>query len=312
MHRDDKLAIVVFTNRKDFCLSKICISSIRHFYPDVNIFLVKDFLNGDFNTKNIQRAFGVEVLKMPRRYYGWGAAKVHFLFDQRFAGKKFLCLDADTIFTGKVLDSLQSRKEEFLVNAVAFALPIASEEKDLYIDPEKVTRYYPDYQYPGYFFNTGQLVGTPGLLSKELLAPSFDVDVYPFYTHRDAFKLVDQAVLNAVLPVYSSRENKNIGQCTFMQWSVSFFNKHPDIDINELVENKYPWIIHYAGDVRSCQIEKMRGFILLQSFRKKYYQQLSGIGIIKDKIQDYLYDRHFLTRLLYRKNWLLMKIKKLA
>ncbi len=306
-----KLAIAIFTNRKDFSLAKICVSSIRHFYPTVEIFLIKDLLNGNFNSKNLQKAFNVGELKMSHKFFGWGAAKVHFLFNEKFKNKRYLCLDADTIFVGEVLKLLDNRKEDFVINAVEFKTPLSDEAKDLYIDPELVVKYYPDYKYPGYFFNSGQFLGRPGLLSQEILAPSFNVADYPFYKNRDAFKLVDQAVLNAVLPVYSYRQNREIGQADFMRWSVTFFNTYPGLKMKDLHTETFPFIVHYAGDNRTHKIQMMKGYALLADFRRAYHSRLTRNEIMFEKLQDTLCAPGLLTKTLYRKNWAIIKLKKL-
>ena len=56
-----EISIVVFCNAKDYFLTKICVASIRHFYPDIEILLVKDELNGKFSTRILERNFKVKV-----------------------------------------------------------------------------------------------------------------------------------------------------------------------------------------------------------------------------------------------------------
>ncbi len=310
MGTDNSISIVVFTNRKDYSLSKICIASVRHFYPSIEIFIVKDLLNGNFSSRYLERAFNVKPLSLGRKYFGWGAAKVHFFYYKQLPPKRFLALDADTIFVGPVLNIFENAGQDFVVNAEPCQVPFSDEVKGLYLDPAKVQKYYPGYEYPGYFFNTGQLLGKPGLLSKELLAPSFDTDHYPFYKNRDAFKLVDQAVLNAVIPLYASREKKSIGQLHYMKWSVSFFNNNSQLSMEDIDKHAFPFIIHYAGDTRSHEIRLMKGFTLLSAFRNEYYSRLGKIEIMFDRLQDKLCASGLLTQILYRKNWVVIKIGK--
>jgi hypothetical protein len=299
--------IVVFANRRDFCLTKICVASIRYFYPEVKILLVKDLLNGNFNTSRLQQAFNIKVLHTRKKFYGWGAAKVHFLLNQEVPQERYLCLDSDTIFVGKVLEIINKTSSPFVVNAVKFDPPIQAPEIELYVCPESVKEHYPDYEYPGYFFNTGQIVVTPGIIDKGLLFPSFDVDNYPFYKNRDVFRLVDQAVLNAILPVLSKRKNIKIGTCHFMEWSVTFFSDNYNCKFEDLIHKSFPFIIHYAGDIRTFKLEEMRGAQILITYRQQYYANLSKAEIWKDKLQDKLYSVNWVTQVLYRKNWLLMK-----
>ncbi|WP_394771887.1 hypothetical protein [Mucilaginibacter sp.] len=58
------LTVVVCCNRKDVFLARICIASIRYYYPDIDIELVKDSGNGTFNTYELEKYFGVKVVDL--------------------------------------------------------------------------------------------------------------------------------------------------------------------------------------------------------------------------------------------------------
>jgi hypothetical protein len=119
---------------------------------------------------------------------------------------------------------------------------------------------------------------------------------------------VDQAVLNAILPVLSKRANIKIGTCHFMEWSVTFFSDKSNCTFKNLIRNSFPLIIHFAGDIRTYKLEKMKGAEILITYRQQYYANLSKAEIWKDKLQDKLYSVNWVTQVLYRKNWLLMKL----
>jgi hypothetical protein len=53
------LTIVVCCNKKDFFFARICIASIRYYYPDINIELIKDPGNGKFNSGELEKYFNV-------------------------------------------------------------------------------------------------------------------------------------------------------------------------------------------------------------------------------------------------------------
>jgi hypothetical protein len=75
---NNEITIVVFANAKDFFLTKICIASIRYFYPDVEIFIVKDELNGKFYSRTLEKKFNTKELKLSKKYFGWGGQ--NFIF----------------------------------------------------------------------------------------------------------------------------------------------------------------------------------------------------------------------------------------
>ena len=99
-HSPDVMKIVITVNKNDVWFCKICVASIRFYYPDVPILLLKDELNGRFSTVEIERYWKVQLITFPITKFGWSAAKMHLYTDPRFAGQKFLVLDADIIMVG--------------------------------------------------------------------------------------------------------------------------------------------------------------------------------------------------------------------
>ena len=99
------LTVVGSCHRKDFYLAKICIASIRYYYPDINIELVKDSENGSFNTSDLEKYFNVQSVDLGIPKMGWGGAKFHYLY-QKPASKKILILDADIVFIGPFLERM--------------------------------------------------------------------------------------------------------------------------------------------------------------------------------------------------------------
>src|SRR5258706_3031366 len=97
--------IVIVCHRNDFFLAKALVASIRYYYnDDVNIFLVKDLLNGHFSTKEMEKCFNVAVLDLGISEYGWCSAKIRVVQSKKLRGRRVLLLDADIVFTGKRLE----------------------------------------------------------------------------------------------------------------------------------------------------------------------------------------------------------------
>lgn len=48
-------AVYINTHRYDYKLTCICVASVRYWYPDIEIYLIKDYRRGDFNTSLLQR-----------------------------------------------------------------------------------------------------------------------------------------------------------------------------------------------------------------------------------------------------------------
>ena len=306
MNKD--LSIVIFANRKDFFLTKLCISSIRFYYPDIEIFLIKDKLNGDFNTSLLRRKFKVKLLKLGKKYFGWSAAKIHFILDRNIPVKRYLCLDSDIIFIGHVIEELEKTEGEFVFNPQFLEPPFTNYVKEIFLNPEEVKTYFPDYEYPGYFFNGGQTIVTPGIINEKHLSDCFNSKKYPYYKNRNIFKVVDQSILNAVIPVLRKRENIKVSTVEFMKLSCEFFKNEENDDIIKLHNMKLPYIVHYAGDVRTPNLDKMKGSKVLKEFKKMYYSEMSNFEQSYDRIQDFLTTNSLLTKILYKKNRFIIEV----
>ncbi len=58
--------IYIICHKLDFFLTKIAVASIRYYYPDVEINLIKDELNGDFATKDLEKYFKVKIVQLEK------------------------------------------------------------------------------------------------------------------------------------------------------------------------------------------------------------------------------------------------------
>jgi len=309
MSNASPIAVAVFANRQDYWFTKLCVASIRFYYPAVRIYLIKDKLNGDFDTGILTRHFDVEVLDLGRNFYGWAAAKVQFVAHNRLQAGRYLILDSDIILAGKVLDKLEANPAEMIVQAEPYKEPFPPSVGKDYFDPAAVKACYADYEYPGFFFNSGQMVITSGLVSRDAFGDTFDFDKYPYYTKRNLFPTVDQSILNYVLPKVAKQKAARLFGDDFMLWSVKFF-EDPTADNVATIDSPegLPYLIHYAGDTRTYKIGEMRGSRMLTFFREFYYSRLTPTERRRSDRQDRRFANKRYTKLLYKKNRLLMKL----
>src|SRR5687767_15243272 len=94
--------IFVNTYKYDFHFARLCIASIRYWYPDIPIYLIKDEKEGVFDTTGTEKIWNVKVLDIPRKKFGWGYGKLEVLFSD--SKESFLVIDADAVLTGPVID----------------------------------------------------------------------------------------------------------------------------------------------------------------------------------------------------------------
>src|SRR5262245_40475427 len=111
-HHNSVDVIYLAACSRDARLTRICVASIRYFYPEVPIkILAGDILQRGL-ADELRRYWRVEVADLPTGDYGWGLIKLEPLFAP--AGQRFLVCDVDTIFTGYVLDVRAKSDAAFL------------------------------------------------------------------------------------------------------------------------------------------------------------------------------------------------------
>jgi hypothetical protein len=59
-------------------LTRICVASIRYWYPEIPIIIVKALIEGDFDTTELEQSFNVTVFPQNAQSYGWGFSKFDF------------------------------------------------------------------------------------------------------------------------------------------------------------------------------------------------------------------------------------------
>ena len=61
-------------------LARICVASIRYWYPEVPICLLRDHGRGAVDTRELETAWQAEAMDSDPRYSGWGTTKLSLLF----------------------------------------------------------------------------------------------------------------------------------------------------------------------------------------------------------------------------------------
>jgi hypothetical protein len=276
--------ILICCVKKDYHLAKICVASIRYFYPDVAIYLLKDEGEGNFSTKELETCFGVRLIDYGIKKFGWAAGKIFFCTDKRFAGERFLILDTDIVMIGKLLDVPWTATDwDVIVDAEKLSNPYEEWFSSIYFETSTIERMYPDFYFPGYVFNTGQLFYKVGCVERETYADFFDFKQYPFWKKLDIFPLVDQSLFNYLLPTLHHQQKLTLVPQHFMYWSEGNEVKQ-QLKLEDIKnETAPPFVIHWAGAFRSPLVNKMsRSDILL--FFEQYYFSRVPFGKLKLKL----------------------------
>jgi len=254
--------IYVSGYRDDFRFTCCCVASIRQFYPDIPVTLIKDRINGDYDTSQLERVYDVKLFETPVRRFGWGMAKLEPLF---LPGReRCLILDSDTVFLGRVLDRLKKADADFVIENGNHT---PEETVTNYFDPAHVCRVFPEFHFPGYVFNSGQFVATTGIVERSDFEGLVDFSEPRQSLRRDLFFCGDQGLLNYVLFRKRQRGQLSIARESFMGWPPSV---NPDsISVPELERDGYPYLLHWAGPKSRILGAHSLGEVLVH-FAKKY------------------------------------------
>lgn len=252
----------------DARFTRICVASIRYFYPHVPIkILAGDILEKGL-VKELERYWNVSVAELPVRDYGWGLVKLEALFGP--SGERFLVLDSDTIIGGDVLATWRESSADFLVDDDEES---ETDTHRLYYDWRKVAKVYPTTRPPQFVFNSGQWFGTGGVLSRGDFASLIDWSgVSPRLCHPELFPHGgEQGLLNYVLNQKAILDGLSVARRKIMHWPGRGMN---GLDSQMIAERRAPaLVVHWAG-MKKPKLSEMVGADLLLFFEDLYYQHL--------------------------------------
>lgn len=110
-------------------------------------------------------------------------------------------------------------------------------------------------------------------LNPEKISPFFNFNGNPSWKRTDIFPLVDQSVFNYLLPRLEQKGELKLGLQKLMLWSEAEYMKR--IPIEKIVEGEeYPYVIHWAGALRTPHLKKMTRNDILIFFENYYYSRI--------------------------------------
>jgi hypothetical protein len=258
--------IYVAASRYDTRFTPICVSSIRRFYPDATIRLIVGGTLRPGLAQELATYYDVSIADFPRGDYGWGFAKLEPLFKP--PGERFLMLDSDTAFTGPVLDRWSELQSPFMVDDEEYPPDVIPTR---YYDWQKVRKIDPKAQPPAFVFNSGQWIGSSGVLSREEFDPWVEWTFPRRLKHPEVFFPGDQGVFNYVLVQKAMLEGLPVERRAMMHW--------PGYGMGGLTAESIragsaaPVIIHWAG-LKVPRISRMTGGDILTDYEDEYYGRL--------------------------------------
>jgi hypothetical protein len=263
--------VYVTASALDARYTRICVASVRFFYPEIPIrLLIGGPVQRDL-TAELFEYWGVGTAEIPvEGDYGWGFVKLEVLFGS--PGERFLVLDSDTVLTGRVLDLWGDSRASFLVDDEA---QFEERAKAIYYDWEKVRQIDPCAQPPRFLFNTGQWFGTAGILTREDFAPWLMWTMPRTTTPANHFINGEQGILNYVFN-QKALQGLRVERRQIMRWPA---HSMEGLDAGTVSKGAaIPRIVHWAG-LKKARQRDMLAADLLAFFEKLYYSRLPAGGM---------------------------------
>lgn len=273
----EKIVIACF--KKDIFLLRTCVASIRYWYPEIDILLLKDTIKGDFSLHEFETFWNCKIFPTTLDKFGWPWSKLAVLLEAK--RNRYLFLDSDIVLLGPILDVLNTFQEDFVVTGVEIQdenNPLISRD---YIDMEKIKHFDAQYQYPGYGFNGGQIVMTSGIFTKEYLSSAIDFGDKISNKRPDIFKHGDQGCLNYLFTKAAMEQKISLRYHDFWIWPG--VERANEIDLLKIIAKEgYPYLMHWAG-IKPVDFRKYLRYDLIQ-FYENYYYSVIPLGKIKQYI----------------------------
>jgi hypothetical protein len=274
-------AIYINTFRYDVEAAKTCIASIRYWYPEIPIYLIKDFGAGPVDSKIIERIFKVGILGLDRRRLGWGFGKLEPLFLN--PQHSFLILDPDTVFTGKVLDRVKDIDAPFIIDE---EIPEINRFNEIYYNLGRIPEIAPEFIFPGYSFNSGQWFGTSNIIQRKDFDLILNWTEPPTVKYADMFYNGEQGMLNFTFHRMEQQNKIKIHRMPLMIYPAANNAEFIRLSALEQKKNDHPYIIHWAGMKKDSGTGLPRQDIL-DFYGQYYYRHAGKASKARDLIKNF-------------------------
>jgi len=199
---------------------------------------------------------------------GWGFGKLELITE--LPRKRLLLLDSDTVFTGRVIDWLQGFDEDLIVDKEDFDTAAIEVQ---FFSLSKLRQLDNQFEFPGYGFNTGQIVATTGCLTKQdfdgLLDWCTRTVKYP-----EVFKKGEQGLFNYAVLRKVQQGKLTIRRVPVMVWPGEAARAE-HIQLKGLApDGPHRQVIHWAGLGWGKRLEDMPRSEILLHFEKVYYDRI--------------------------------------
>jgi hypothetical protein len=260
--------VVISCYALDVYLTRLSVASIRFWYPQIPIWLLKDRQYGDLNTREIERYWNVQVYPGRQKNLGWGFGKLEVMTE--LPARRLLLIDSDIVFAGRVIDRLDSFEEDLIVNEENYDAAGVAEQ---FFPLDKLRQLDPNFEFPGYGFNTGQIVATTGCITKQDFDGLVDWQARTA-THPEIFTIGEQGLTNYMVLRKVQQGKLTIRREPFMVWPGGAVPAE-HIQMQDFTpQGRHQQLIHWAGLRWGKTPEEMPRPDILLHFETMYYRRV--------------------------------------
>lgn len=261
--------VVISCYRFDLELTRICVASIRFWYPHIPIWLLKDQQYGDFRTREIQKYWNVQVYPSRPKKLGWGSGKLEVMTEM--PTRRFLFVDSDTVFAGRLLDRLERFDEDLIVENKDYVT--TGQVEDEFFSLDSLRELDPTFEFPGFGFNTGQFVVTTGLIAKRDFDGLLDWQTLTVKQPK-VFKMGEQGLLNYVVLRKLQKRELTLRREPLMVWPGGS-SQAGHIQVTDFTPaGPHQQVIHWAGLRWGKTPQEMPRSDILLHFERVYYSKI--------------------------------------
>jgi hypothetical protein len=284
--------VVISCYALDVQLTRLCVASIRFWYPHIPIWLLKDRHYGDFNTDEIERYWNVRVYPGRQENLGWGFGKLEVMTE--LPARRLLLIDSDIVFAGRVIERLESFDEDLVVNKEDYD---ATGVEEQFFALDRLRQLDPKFDFPGYGFNGGQIVATTGRIAKQDFDGLLDWQTRTVI-HPEVFKNGDQGLTNYMALRRVQEGKLTLRREPFMVWPGEAVRAER-IQVKDFTpEGRHQQLIHWAGLRWGKTLEEMPRPDILLHFEEMYYHRLPlGDWLRRWRRAQFRIQRTFITPL---------------
>jgi lipopolysaccharide biosynthesis glycosyltransferase len=297
--------ILIFTMKKDLRLTRICVASIRFWYPDIRIDLVKDEITAPFDTTEIESSWNVGVERCGKAKLGGCGFLIKF--EPLLISKKsrILILDSDIVLAGRVIERLERHDEDFVVAEDychgSLTTNYAKEvmRRSIY-DFDQLKNIDPDFELPEKFFNAGQMVISTGEYSRGDLDPFVDWCAQAKLRQPQVFQMGDQGIMNYILERDRRSGRISMAYDNFAIFSID--HRCEDLNIESIAGGDgYPCVIHWTGHHHLPLLRQMAAWKIVAFYEQFYYSKVQ-ISALSRSYRSFNYSARRLAALI-RGRW---------